>query len=527
MNQVQLLNDLVASYSETELRDVSFRLHVNYEDLDETTRRGKARELIGYLERRQRLPELARALAEDRPHLAAKYAAYLAQASVAPAPQPVAPAAQPVAAEAVANPYNAGPMVTDPTMFFGREDERRRLRANLLNMGSSSVVGMRRIGKSSLVHYLTNDEPLPATHQFLIAYLDLQDGRYHTLNGLLNGAVQAWADQSGRTAPPAVNGLADFSQTVADWRGDGYRPVLCLDEFENLTTRPSEFTSAVFESWRALGNAGQIAFLTASQRPLADLIASGGLTSNFDNIFVQLDLGLLDEAAARRLLTDPAARQGVAIPTAAVAALLDLCGRHPFYLQMAAFNLFDALTAGPYEWERVRADFIWDADRHWDGLWRSLTPQEQAALTPAASPPPGRLRRALQRRGLLMRLGDDYRPFSQGFAGWIEELPPAVLPTNPEPPPPEARPDEAPPAEPAANQPPSNEPNIQLLLVAAGVTLVILVVTAWVLTRLLEVQSVGSLVLLLAIAFPFVLVLVGKLAGQDFVGWLGNLLGKK
>ncbi|MCP4429158.1 MAG: hypothetical protein GY803_32125, partial [Chloroflexi bacterium] len=59
------------------------------------------------------------------------------------------------------------------------------------------------------------------------------------------------------------------------------------------------------------------------------------------------------------------------------------------------------------------------------------------------------------------------------------------------------------------------------------VTLVILVVTAWVLTGLLEVQSVGSLLLLLAVAFPFVLVLVGKLAGQDFVGWLGNLLGKK
>ncbi|MCP4423797.1 MAG: hypothetical protein GY803_04830, partial [Chloroflexi bacterium] len=191
MNQVQLLNDLIVSYNETELRDVSFRLNVNYEDLSEMTRRGKARELIGYLKRRQRLPELVRVLAEDRPHLAARYAAYLAQTPV-PAQPPAAPASQPVAPEPAANPYNAGPMATDTAMFFGREDERRRLRANLLNMGSGSVVGMRRIGKSSLLYRLSHHESLPDDQRFRIAYLDLQDSRYHTLNGLLNGAVQLW-----------------------------------------------------------------------------------------------------------------------------------------------------------------------------------------------------------------------------------------------------------------------------------------------------------------------------------------------
>ncbi|MCP4424481.1 MAG: hypothetical protein GY803_08325, partial [Chloroflexi bacterium] len=318
--------------------------------------------------------------------------------------------------------------------------------------------------------------------------------------------------------------MAEFSVAVRELRAGGYRPVLCLDEFENLTKRPHEFSDDVFEGWRALANAGQIAFLTASQRPLADLIKSGGLTSNFDNIFVQLDLGLLDEAAARRLLTEPAARQGVAVPEAAVAALLDLCGRHPFYLQMAAFYLFDALTAGPYDLERVKDDFVWAADRHWDGLWRALSPDERAAFPTAGEAPPTpvvrRQRRGLERRGLLLRAGDDYRPFGQGFAAWIGELSTTVSPTVPtadSPTVPTANPEPPPPAEPAATQPPSNEPNIQLLLVATGATLVILVVMAWVLTVLLEVQSVGSFLLLLAVAFPFLLVLVSKLAGQDFV----------
>jgi len=56
----------------------------------------------------------------------------------------------------VANPYSAGPIVTDAEMFFGREEELRRIRDRLRKGGSMAVIGLRRIGKSSLLYQLAH-----------------------------------------------------------------------------------------------------------------------------------------------------------------------------------------------------------------------------------------------------------------------------------------------------------------------------------------------------------------------------------
>ena len=56
----------------------------------------------------------------------------------------------------VANPYSAGPIVTDAEMFFGREEELRCIRDRLRKGGSMAVIGLRRIGKSSLLYQLAH-----------------------------------------------------------------------------------------------------------------------------------------------------------------------------------------------------------------------------------------------------------------------------------------------------------------------------------------------------------------------------------
>lgn len=556
MDLVQLLNDLIKAFDESELNEFCFKLGINYEDLGGKGRRGNARELIEYVKRRQQLPQLVQALVKERPLLAEKYAVYLQQsedlqpeteAPQAPAAATIdpTPSAQPsptnsdaIPTSTPVNPYNAGPMITNKEMFFGRQSELRRLRSRLLNMGSSSIVGMRRIGKSSLLYYLSHHESLPSDQRFLFAYLDLQDGRFHTLEGLLSNALQSWYGQINQTRHPAPPTLATFSQEVRSLRANGYRPVLCLDEFDNLTRRPEEFSNDVFETWRALGNERQLTFLTVSHRPLANLIESGGLTSSFHNIFNQIDLGLLDKTSARDLLTKPFKRQQILQPPSiAVDELLVYCGYHPFYLQMAAFYLCDVLLSNAYDLGRVKEDFIWEADRHWNGLWQAFS-QEEKSVFPlqwklATTDNEKQQYRNLERKGFIFQEEGAYKPFSQGFVEWIlalpaDEKPEAPLQTTNPTPPPKIK-DDSPSNTPEMEgiKPPSGEVNIKLLLVATGVTLIILVVTAWVLASLLEIKSVGSLLLVLAVAFPFVLVLVGKLAGQDFIGWLGNLLGKK
>ena len=53
------LNDFILQYfSLGEVRDLCFRLGVDFDDLDGSTRKDKARELVAYMSRRQRLADL-------------------------------------------------------------------------------------------------------------------------------------------------------------------------------------------------------------------------------------------------------------------------------------------------------------------------------------------------------------------------------------------------------------------------------------------------------------------------------------
>lgn len=68
----RLLDFVTRHFDDEELKTLCFDLGVEYEDLPARSRSGKARELITYLEKRGRLPELLELLAQERPEPFAK-----------------------------------------------------------------------------------------------------------------------------------------------------------------------------------------------------------------------------------------------------------------------------------------------------------------------------------------------------------------------------------------------------------------------------------------------------------------------
>lgn len=66
-NQSAILNRLTTQLNETESRTCCLELGLDYEDLEGGSRAGKARELITYLARRNRLPELTAYVERERP----------------------------------------------------------------------------------------------------------------------------------------------------------------------------------------------------------------------------------------------------------------------------------------------------------------------------------------------------------------------------------------------------------------------------------------------------------------------------
>ena len=106
------------------------------------------------------------------------------------------------------NPYAAGGMVTDPKMFFGREDILRTITTRLAKKQSTSVVGQRRIGKSSLLYHVAHPAQLPQDVRLVLVPVDMHDSRFHTAADFFKASwprsMRRWGtlSSSGR-CPPA------------------------------------------------------------------------------------------------------------------------------------------------------------------------------------------------------------------------------------------------------------------------------------------------------------------------------------
>ncbi len=301
------------------------------------------------------------------------------------------------------NPFFSGGAVP-PELFYGR---RELLQAMVNRVGgrvaqSISIVGERRMGKSSLLNYFKAqaEQLLPPGISFILVYLDLMKAYCHTWAGLMRALRRELTAIWREPWPAASDGdLVAFDFALEELQADNIRLLLCLDEVEHLTQRPDEFND-VLEDWRAAGSMGQMAMITASAQPLADLCASGGLTSPFYNIFSQHWLGLLSADEWPALVT-----QNMAASAADLDFMDEVAGGHPFFTHMAAGYLWEAQAIGVIDYDRLRQELWFQFQPHLQHLWRKLTPAEQTFLrqltaSPAPNLDPLRLA-ALERRGLV------------------------------------------------------------------------------------------------------------------------------
>jgi hypothetical protein len=276
------------------------------------------------------------------------------------------------------NPYIFGPIIQQPEQFFGRHRELAQLQDSARKGMSVAVVGLRRIGKSSLLYQFTH-QTVSRADNLVIAYLDLHDSRCHNVPDLLTAALKALDKQLNRRYRfGAITTLEAFTEAVEQMREDGYRPVLCLDEMEALLEPSREgFDDNFFKALRYLGSHSKVAFVTASRTPLPEMIEWTSNSSSFSNIFTQLNLIGLSDTDARTLLTAPFRRAGLRIPPPLhVQEAINLAGHHPYFLQLAGSILWEAMGM---KGQRLRHDFANRARPPLRQLWQQLTPSEQAA----------------------------------------------------------------------------------------------------------------------------------------------------
>jgi hypothetical protein len=210
--------------------------------------------------------------------------------------QPAAGRPEQAGPSLVAAPFIAGPPVTHPRHFFGRGPTVRRIFHLLhrLPLQNAAVIGMRRSGKSSLLHYLRaitmtptaqlrpgqRGDWLPDPASYCWVMVDFQDARLGRREGLLRHLLSSL----GLPLPDECTLERFLDAVIAGVRAP---TVVLLDEIGSALQRYPELDDELWESLRALGPqvGGRLGFVLASHISPMQLAHDTGHSSPFFNIF--------------------------------------------------------------------------------------------------------------------------------------------------------------------------------------------------------------------------------------------------
>jgi hypothetical protein len=256
------------------------------------------------------------------------------------------------------NPFSFGVPILDPSHFIGRDDEIRQIVNRLLSSGhdSTSVVGPRRMGKSSLLQRLSN--PLTAINyglditKYILVYIDLQGSNDITPFRLWKRILQQIQNNiSVQSIIVKIKWLLqqdsidrfDLEDIFDSIKNERLHLVLFLDEFESITLNKN-FSYDFFGGLRSLACMKPLSMVTASQCELIDICYSDEIKSSpFFNIFASVLLRPFNNSHMEAFFTKFSDLSSP-YPLSAIDKhwLKTLGGTYPFYLQMAGFYLFEA-----------------------------------------------------------------------------------------------------------------------------------------------------------------------------------------
>jgi len=296
------------------------------------------------------------------------------------------------------NPFTQQTMIRDAEQFVGRRAELDQISNLLKKMQGISLVGERRIGKSSLLYHIFLTGQSRLGEEMVFAYTDFPGVKDE------KSFYQCLCEQLGRTGDK----FSDLQDTVRK-----RRVVFCLDEFERVMRSPA-FSRDFFDTLRSLAQSDNLALLIATEHPLSELSLTKQIaTSPFFNIFRQIEMGLFTPEEALEFIHNGFDEANTEITENETERVLRLAGRFPFFLQLACYCLFEMKIGRAKEWERA---FRRDARPHLQYLWDRLKPSERATLRRVVDyggVPNEETAEDLARRGLLAPLQD-----AQGRRGW-------------------------------------------------------------------------------------------------------------
>jgi hypothetical protein len=260
------------------------------------------------------------------------------------------------------NPFPYGISI-DSKNFIGREREVKRIYKRLQNkndLDNISIVGERRIGKTSLLKYISHPDTIrkfgydPDSYIFVFVAIDSYE-ESATPDDFWRDVLKQIGDRSKRDlVREIVTKVAIKPSFIARELGDlfdeigqqGQGVVLLLDEFDGLN---KNFDINFRDSLFSLGSNHNLALVTASRRMLTELPYYKKPTEFTKNPFFKnletIELDLLSQDEAKELIENNIKDTSIIFNENEEQYLMQLAGYHPYFIQMAGYFLFDSYSS--------------------------------------------------------------------------------------------------------------------------------------------------------------------------------------
>lgn len=339
--------------------------------------------------------------------------------------------------EIIRNPYLIRAMIRDIEDFYGRRREVARIysRIGTAHPQSVSIVGPRRIGKSSLLNFIYQPENRekylrnPELYKFV--FIDFQERRNITLPEFFGRLYEDLSKQfQGKLELPETPDYEGLKEIVTGIQQQGLKIIMLFDEFDSITRNPN-FDMEFFAFLRALANRYDVAYVVSSGRYLQELCHEKDIAdSPFFNIFSNLFLAPFDRKTALELIRKPSETAGYPLESVAD-TIISMAGYFPFFIQIACSEFFEYALDEPVEpgdipLTEIHERYMQEAGDHFGYIWDHFPDDHQRVLMQLAGgehPPASSqyLLRELLKQGYVVDEQGELHLFSSLFGEYIQE----------------------------------------------------------------------------------------------------------
>ena len=253
------------------------------------------------------------------------------------------------------NPYQNRKAIKSPDEFFGRKKEISRIFALISSAAephSISIVGERKIGKSSLFHFVkdeaTRKKYLKDFNDYIFIYLKLSTFLGYDTERFCEMLLRELSSATSEEIHPSYNNIHEaLEKFVETLSSGGKKIIIMLDEFDSVLEIPA-FNSDLLGYFRGLINRYSLSFITSSRVSIRELTETENNSqieiedsSPFFNIFYGIGLGFLEKQEALELIEKPSSRQGIRFNKEDKNFINEIAFLHPFFIQVACYHLFN------------------------------------------------------------------------------------------------------------------------------------------------------------------------------------------